>query len=120
MKYTFELCAGRHETPATVAIFPGELNPLDVQGMYTTADEAIPTDCTNLVLYATGLSVALLAVVQVAIDRGITLTAMHFDRESGKYYPQHVTRFFFCPFCGGRIPGTEYWHSSHCPHCGAS
>ena len=120
MKYVYELCKGRHQTPAPAAIFPGELNPLDVQGMYTAADAAIPDDCTELTLYVTGLSVALLAVVQVANDRGITLTAMHFDRESGQYYPQHVTRFITCSFCGGRVPGTAYWHSQYCPHCGAS
>ena len=71
MKYVFELCKGRHQTPATAAIYPGELNPLDVQGMYTAADEAIPADCTELVLYVTGLSVALLAVIQAANDQRI-------------------------------------------------
>lgn len=120
MKYVYELCKGRHETPATAAIFPGELNPLDVQGMYTEADAAIPADCTELVLYVTGLSVALLAVVHVANDRGITLRAMHFDRESGQYYPQYVTSFISCPFCRGRIPGTAMRHAWYCPHCGAS
>jgi len=120
MEYTFELCKGRHETPATSAIFAETLNPLDVEGMYNMADAAIPADCTDLDVYVTGLSVALLAVVNVCMDRGISMTALHYDRESGAYYPQIVTQFTTCPFCKGRLPGTPYYHATYCPHCGAS
>lgn len=120
MRYTFELCKGRHETPATAAIFPAELNPLDVLGMYETAYKAIPEDCTDLVLYVTGLSVAMISVIDVCIDRGITMTAMHYDRASNTYYRQSVTQFISCPFCGSRVPGTTIYHAVYCPHCGAS
>jgi len=119
MKYEMALCAGRHETPATSAIFAETLNPLDVCGLYNAADAAIPADCTDLTVYVTGLTVAMLAVVKVCIDRGISLTAMHYDRESGTYYPQVVTQFVTCGCCGGRIPGTPMDHAWYCPNCGA-
>ena len=120
MKYEFQLCEGRHVTPATSAIFAETLNPLDVEGLYNAANAAIPDDCTELTVYVTGLTVAMLSVVNVCMDRGISLLAMHYDRESGNYYPQHITQFTTCPFCKGRIPGTTMNHVWYCPHCGAS
>jgi hypothetical protein len=38
----------------------------------------------------------MLAVGQVCIARGISLTAMHYDRESGQYYPQKITQYHTC------------------------
>ncbi len=120
MKYNFELCKGRHSTPATSAIFAETLNPLDTSALYDAANAAIPEDCTELTVYVTGLTVAMLAVVNVCMDRGISMTAMHYNRDSGTYYPQPVTQFTTCPFCRGRIPGTAMRHAWYCPHCGAS
>lgn len=44
----------------------------------------------DLVLYVTGLSVALVAVINVCMRVGISLTLMHFNKENGDYYPQDV------------------------------
>lgn len=41
-------------------------------------------------LYVTGLTVALIAVINCCVDEGIALTLWHFNRESGEYYPQQV------------------------------
>ena len=90
MKRIFELCAGRHCTPAEASIFQETLNPLEIEELHRIADAAIPTDTTELVVYVTGLTVAMLSVVRVCLERGISLTAMHYDRESGNYYPQLV------------------------------
>lgn len=90
MTYVFELCKGRHETPATESIFPSTLNPTDTEELFVMANRAIPEDTTGLVVYVTGLTVAILAVVQVCLERTIPLTAMHYDRETDTYYPQHI------------------------------
>lgn len=96
--YECGLCEGRHAIPVKDYIFPGTLNPLDYAGMREMAENAIPADCTRLVVYVTGLTCAMLAVVSVCVERGISLTAMHYDRESGKYLPQVVTgeEFYMC------------------------
>lgn len=44
----------------------------------------------NLVLYVTGLSVALTAVINVCQCNDIALTLMHYDQGTGDYYPQEV------------------------------
>ena len=112
---TMVLCAGRHEMPANDgAIFPGEINPLDVAGLEVQARKrllemfpnevmrlsAIPgqveyTDVLTMYrgelrLYVTGLSVALVAVLNACRWMGVDLTLLHFDRASGEYYPQKV------------------------------
>lgn len=90
MKYIFELCAGRHQTPADKAIFAAVNNVTDTEGLLQVARENIPADCSELTVYVTGLTPAMLAVVRACAERGIALVAMHFDRESGTYYPQKV------------------------------
>lgn len=54
-KKTLALCEGRHEMPACVegAIFPMEINPLDVDGLYAHAVEAVK-GLDSLDLYVTG------------------------------------------------------------------
>lgn len=44
----------------------------------------------GLVLYVTGLTVATVAVINVCLHVGISLTLMHFNKETGDYYPQDV------------------------------
>ena len=86
-----ELCSGRHTIPDAVdgAIFSNCLNPLDVSGMEKEAESVVKTT-DALILYVTGLSVALVAVINACRTCGVHLTLMHFDRESGTYYPQEV------------------------------
>ena len=92
-KYTMGLCAGRHDVPVQDFIFKEILNPTDYQWMEATAERAIPSNCNELDIYVTGLTPAMLAVVKVCERRGITLTAMNFDRETGKYLEQLVFSF---------------------------
>ena len=90
MKYEFELCKGRHQTPAAESIFDSEIDPTAVDAIEKIADSRIPDDATEIVVYVTGLTVAMLAVVSVCIARGIKLVAMHYDRTTGTYYRQLV------------------------------
>lgn len=89
MKKLMGLCAGRHEIPVREYIFPNELDPLDIKGMEMQAREKL-AGTSELILYVTGLTVALVAVVNVCRELNIKLTLMHYDRTSGDYYPQEV------------------------------
>lgn len=44
----------------------------------------------GLMLYVTGLSVALVAAINACMRVGISLTLMHFNQATGDYYPQGV------------------------------
>ena len=89
---SMELCKGRHSTPATDgAIFETEVNPLDTAELEQTAKERLHSlDIKKLNLYVTGLTVALIAVLNVAKELNIKVTLWHFDRESDEYYEQEV------------------------------
>lgn len=89
---SMELCKGRHETPATDgAIFETEVNPLDIIALESHAKERLANlNITSLNLYVTGLTVALIAVLNATRELNIKVTLWHFDRENGKYYSQEV------------------------------
>lgn len=91
MKKIYALCEGRHQMSKKVegAIFSNTLNPLDIDGMEKIASNKLE-DVQFLTLYVTGLSVALVAVINVCHQKGIELVLMHFDRVTGNYYPQEV------------------------------
>lgn len=117
MDYIFGLCQGRHDIPGVdTYIFGNEVDPLDTEGLRKQAYHAIPKDATSITLYVTGLSVALLAVVDVCFARQISLTAMHYDRNSNSYYRQIVLDYVQCPFC--HRPNSRYDY--YCPHCGST
>lgn len=113
------LIKGRHELPVDKYIFENEeLNPLDVRGLKTKAelkiinllkeaniDKVYTTVCLSneieyvdipvwqydcqLVIYVTGLTVALTAVLSAFVNKflyGIVLK--HYDKDSGSYYEQ--------------------------------
>lgn len=46
--------------------------------------------CFYTDLYVTGLTVALVAVLNACHKLGIVVTLYHYDREEGNYYPQQV------------------------------
>lgn len=48
--------------------------------------------CNNLPIniYVTGLTVALIAALNVCRDENLKVTLYHYDRESGEYFPQEV------------------------------
>ncbi len=87
------LCEGRHLIPDAVdgAIYSNTLNPLDLDGLRKTAGEKLE-DVQYLDLYVTGLTVALVEVINFCYLHGVNLTLWHFDRESGRYYPQPVVK----------------------------
>lgn len=89
---SMELCKGRHSTPATDgAIFETEVNPLDVSVLELEAKDKLESlNITRLHLYVTGLTVALIAVLNASRELGIEVILWHFDRGSDKYYCQEV------------------------------
>lgn len=71
------------------AIFSNTLNPLDVKGMERIANDKL-AGVQELILYVTDLSVTLVTVINICHRKRIELLLMHFDRETGNYYPQWV------------------------------
>ena len=97
------LCEGRHEIPQVTDgyIFPSEVNPTDINSLrriawnklcttYTNKGLDIDVDMPVLHLYVTGLTVALVEVINVCKKLDITLILYHYNRETGDYYTQHV------------------------------
>lgn len=86
-----ELCKFRHSIPDAVdgAIFPNTIDPLAVEDLESTAYTVLD-GVDSLVLYVTGLSVALVATLNACRDRGITVKLMHYNKDTGTYYPQKV------------------------------
>lgn len=54
------------------------------------ADDAVFVGRHRLIVYVTGLSAALAALVAGCARNGVPLTLMHWDREAGEYVPQEV------------------------------
>lgn len=114
---TFCLFSGRHPIPGNPpAIFPEGIDPMDFDALHAAAQAAIPEDCTAITVYVTGLTPAMLAVVEVCFQRGITLEALNFDRETGEYRSQFPVVFDRCPFCGGR----KSRFADYCGRCGGN
>jgi hypothetical protein len=113
MIYEYVLCAGRHETPATECLFDKIEDPTDVMSMRCRLAEVIPSDATLLVVYVTGLTVAMLAVVKFCELNGISLIARHYDISTGRFFDQSVLSFKTCPACGRRYPARR----QVCPYC---
>lgn len=91
MKGPLGLIRGRHEIPQVKDnyIFDKIEDVKDTKAMYQIAFEKIK-QYEYIDLYVTGLTVALISVINVCIDNNIELTLYHYDIESGEYYPQKV------------------------------
>lgn len=90
---SMSLCEGRHPIPDAKdgSIFTTEINPLDVEGLEAEAEAKLfALNIRKLNLYVTGLTVALIAVLNAARKLNIAVTLYHYDRETGNYYPQEV------------------------------
>ena len=71
--------------------FGNTINPLDTQGLYAEAESKLKAlDIKSLDLYVTGLTVALISVLNACRQLGIVVTLYHYDREEGNYCPQKV------------------------------
>lgn len=91
-KKTLALCNGRHEMPTEVGgyIFDTIEDVTDLFAMEEIADKVLDQDLKYLDLYVTGLTPALIAVLNVCHRNGIMVTLYHFNRETGNYFPQVV------------------------------
>jgi len=85
MKYTFGLCAGRHDCPVDAYIYKDPITGINSDELVSQANKAIPEDCHFLVVYVTGFTPAMLAVAQLCFTRRISLLTMNYDRDSGNY-----------------------------------
>lgn len=91
----FALCRGRHEMPCDEAIFDTIEDPTDTMGLYRIACdvvEGVSDSHGGMVVYVTGLTVALVAVINACRDKKVNLLLKHFDRNTGDYYDQWVGR----------------------------
>ena len=87
------LCESHHAIPQATdgTIFGSELDPLATTELETEAYNKLKgLEVKNLNLYVTGLTVALVSVINACRKLNIKLTLWHYDRDKGKYYPQSV------------------------------
>lgn len=89
------LCKGRHDIPGVEEyVYPNSVNPLHLGNMFVEATEFMERmelkDGDLLKLYVTGLTVALVTVINKCRFEGVSLILYHYDRDSGTYYPQVV------------------------------
>ena len=108
------LIKGRHEMPVDNYIFDEITDVLDFDTMnkqiinfinnniniYTAygcginqigyEDVEVLTADTKLIVYVTGLTSVTAELIKVCALKGISLTLMHYDRESGDYLPQVI------------------------------
>ena len=91
MKKILCLCEARHEMPACVegSVYPQNINPLDLEGLHKQAVKACK-GISELTLYVTGLTVALVSVINACNKLGVNLTLMHYNSATGDYYAQKV------------------------------
>ena len=93
MEYVKGLIQGRHEiSEVTEYIFSNTLDPADIQGIRSLAKKSLEvlSKGDSLKVYVTGLTVALVEVINICHSKGVRLTLMHFDREKGTYFPQEI------------------------------
>lgn len=96
--YKIGLCEGRHPLPVTEYVFGSIEDPTDVDGLEEVAEEFFRNLIPNclLELYVTGLSVALIAAINMASKyiniKNIVL--MHYDSKTNTYYPQFLNNQF--------------------------
>ena len=118
MTMTAGLCEGRHPMPVDSYLFPQVVeDPTDLKALYDTADKAIPSGTSNLILYVSGLTQALTAAIKVCQDRAISLTLMHYDCKLGVYWAEPFFAFKVCWACGERYMNPN--GAQFCPYCGA-
>ena len=97
------LCEGRHEIPQVTDgyIFPSEVNPIDLRQLNNIAVDRLMDICekeyndkkqivVQLNLYVTGLTVALIEVLNICKMYGIRVTLYHYNRDTNDYFPQEV------------------------------
>lgn len=91
VELSMELCKGRHSTPAkNGAIFTHEIKDVTNTRALEHEVHCSLAYCCKLDLYVTGLTVALVAVINYCVINQIELTLWHYNKESNDYYSQEV------------------------------
>ena len=90
----YALCEGRHVIPQAKdgAIFPSIVKPV-VDELEAYADKFIRNHLVQgqtMHLYATGLTMALLAVLNACKKHSIPVVVFHYNRDTGDYDPQEI------------------------------
>lgn len=108
MEKKFLLCKARHSHPeidGLKSIFGNTIeDPTDFNGMMETVNAVFQEEKlggrrdkeeeeVNIILYVTGLTAAVVAVINYCSYHAYNLTLMHYDVKSGKYLPQEVDIF---------------------------
>lgn len=90
MKTILGLCKGRHEMPVDKYIFEENItDPTDVCSLEKQAAEVLPQS-GSVIICVTGLTVALIAALNVCRTRGVQVVLMHYNNATGEYYAQLV------------------------------
>lgn len=108
------VCEGRHLIKEVQEyIFGNKVDPTNVDGLKKEASKVLLekfnkvsyrsicigsntyTDTTieyrgELILYVTGLTVAVIAILNACYEIGVQVTLMHYNSATGEYYPQEV------------------------------
>jgi len=87
------LVQGRHEiSEVKDYIFTNTLDPADIMGIRSLAKKSLDflDKGDSLTVYVTGLTAALVEVINICHSKGARLTLMHFDRNTATYFPQEV------------------------------
>lgn len=91
-----ELCESRHVIPGIDgSVFKNTLDPTNVNIIRVDCEKSLGQKVLDngieyLVLYVTGLSVALVEVINWCIRHNVHLTLMHYNKDTGKYYHQDL------------------------------
>lgn len=87
------LIKGRHQMPVDKYIFEEEdFDIFDFSYLQNRVHEAL-FDTKSLALYVTGLTVALVEVINYCVYNDIDLTLYHYNRDTNEYVPQEVNVF---------------------------
>jgi len=93
-KVSIGLIKGRHEIPVESYVFGSiedvtDVNAIESKAVYRLREVYRPGE--QLVLYATGLTVALVAVLNAARSmQWLNCVVMHYDANTKSYYPQYI------------------------------
>lgn len=89
---------GRHEMPVDTYLLDKVDDPTDIEGIEKAVDESfsrilsgVETHDTCCFLYVTGLTSVTIAAIKWCLGHGVSVTAMHYDVLTGRYFPQGIS-----------------------------
>lgn len=104
-KIVVGLCENRHKIPVKEYIFKDISNPSDIKKIEEEAFNWVYNHCLvtekinnftiitgkyELVIYVTGLTVALTSILKICQGYDIKVTLMHYDRDNDNYVKQEM------------------------------